>query len=128
MLMLLWDGTTQERFFANFQRAREEMKLTIEHMQFTSWELKNIAYRFMQVDGENGELDTRCAAPVEMGNAGPETKKEQTRQNELNGFWDGIKSGGKMLADSIGESVEALIEDPVGTAGTLAYNCWYKIW
>lgn len=64
MLMVLWDGTTRQRFFEDFQRTREEMKLTINHMQVTSQELKNIAYRFMQVDGENGGLDPRCAAPI----------------------------------------------------------------
>ena len=122
MLMLLWDGTTRQRFFENFQRTREEMKLTIGHMQVTSQELKNIAYRFMQVDGEHGELDPKCSVPVEIADAEQGTNKEKTWQEELDEFWGGVKSGGKILANSIGDTAKAVIEDPLGTTGKMAYN------
>lgn len=122
MLMVLWDGTTRQRFFEDFQRTREEMKLTINHLQVTSQELKNIAYRFMQVDNEDGGLDPRCAAPIEIAGADQGANKDKTWQDELNEFWGGLKSGGKMMADSVGDMVDALVEDPVGTVGGMAYN------
>ncbi|MFC7677602.1 hypothetical protein ACFQV5_01565 [Paenibacillus sp. GCM10028914] len=98
------------------------MKLTINHLQVTSQELKNIAYRFMQVDNEDGGLDPRCAAPIEIAGADQGANKDKTWQDELNEFWGGLKSGGKMMADSVGDMVDALVEDPVGTVGGMAYN------
>lgn len=50
--MLMWEGTTRQRFFEDFHRARSEMTLTIEYMNSISDELKRIAYRFILVDEE----------------------------------------------------------------------------
>ncbi|WP_423212898.1 WXG100 family type VII secretion target [Paenibacillus solani] len=50
--MLMWEGTTRQRFFEDFHRARSEMNLTIEYMNSISDELKRIAYRFILVDEE----------------------------------------------------------------------------
>lgn len=50
--MLMWEGTTRQRFFEDFHRARSEMNLTIEYMNSISDELKRIAHRFILVDEE----------------------------------------------------------------------------
>ncbi|MGG3284378.1 WXG100 family type VII secretion target [Paenibacillus solani] len=50
--MLMWEGTTRQRFFEDFHKARSEMNLTIEYMNSISDELKRIAYRFILVDEE----------------------------------------------------------------------------
>ncbi|WP_339221905.1 EndoU domain-containing protein [Paenibacillus sp. FSL W7-1332] len=50
--MLMWEGTTRQRFFEDFHRARSEMTRTIEYMSSISDELKRIAYRFILVDEE----------------------------------------------------------------------------
>lgn len=50
--MLMWEGTTRQRFFEDFHRARSEMTQTIEYMRSISDELKRIAYRFILVDEE----------------------------------------------------------------------------
>lgn len=70
MLVSCWDGTTCSRFYYDFQQAYRDMKLTIEHMQVTSQELKRIAYKFLQVDNEQGHADSRCAAPQIMSPGG----------------------------------------------------------
>lgn len=51
-IMLMWEGTTRQRFFEDFHRVRSEMTLTIEYMNSISDELKRIAYRFILVDEE----------------------------------------------------------------------------
>lgn len=50
--MLMWEGTTRQRFFEDFHKARSEMTKTIEHMRSISDELKRIAYKFILVDEE----------------------------------------------------------------------------
>lgn len=139
MMMFLWDGTTQRRFFDDFQKARSEMKLTVEHLQVISQELKRITYKFLQVDGENGELDPRCAPPPENACPVPpidetgESNDEKTFadqaeelwedvQREAEKAWEGVKSGVTIIADSVVDTGVSLYEDPIGTLGDMAYN------
>ncbi|MGM1050190.1 MAG: WXG100 family type VII secretion target [Bacillota bacterium] len=123
MMMFTWDGTTRQRFFADFQRARSEMKLTIEHMRVISQELKDIAYKFLAVDSETGELDPRCMAPViPASGSGVVDDGPKTWGDHAEELWKGVQSGAKILADSITGTAEALIEDPIGTGGQMAYD------
>ncbi|WP_052759516.1 WXG100 family type VII secretion target [Paenibacillus sp. DMB20] len=109
--MLVWEGTTRQRFFEDFQRARSEMTLTVEHMQVISEELKKIAIKFKLLDEE--------LFPVLLGEREDEPKTWQDHAEEL---WEGVKSGGKILAESVTDTVESLIEDPLGTGGQMLYN------
>ena len=109
--MLVWEGTTRQRFFEDFQRARSEMTLTVEHMQVISEELKKIAIKFKLLDEE--------LFPVLLGEREDEPKTWQDHAEKL---WEGVKSGGKILAESVTDTVESLIEDPLGTGGQMLYN------
>ncbi|WP_422659849.1 EndoU domain-containing protein [Paenibacillus sp. EC2-1] len=50
--MLMWEGTTRQRFFEDYHRARNDMTKTIEYMNSINEELKRIANRFKLVDEE----------------------------------------------------------------------------
>lgn len=135
MLVSCWDGTTCSRFYYDFQQAYRDMKLTIEHMQVTSQELKRIAYRFMQVDNEADHTDPRCLAPqlvfpdgmseVHSGK-GMEEKSfgDQLKDlgDEAKAFAEGAKSGATALWSSVKDTANSLIEDPIGTGKQMAYD------
>ncbi|MGY5341819.1 WXG100 family type VII secretion target [Paenibacillus glucanolyticus] len=135
MLVSCWDGTTCSRFYYDFQQAYRDMKLTIEHMQVTSQELKRIAYRFMQVDNEADHTDPRCLAPqlvfpdgmseVHSGK-GMEEKSfgDQLKDlgDEAKAFAEGAKSGATALWSSVKDTTSSLIEDPIGTGKQMAYD------
>lgn len=135
MLASCWDGTTCSRFYYDFQQAYRDMKLTIEHMQVTSQELKRIAYKFMQVDNEQGNLDPRCASP-QIPNAGGmsnvhygeamevKTFGNQLKDlgNEAKAFAMGAKSGAAEMWGSVKDTANALIEDPIETGKQMAYD------
>ncbi|WP_052759435.1 WXG100 family type VII secretion target [Paenibacillus sp. DMB20] len=132
MMMHSWDGTTKQRFFEDFQRARSEVKLTVEHMQVVSQELKRIAFKFIAADGMNklgdpngltallGVPPNSCPAVYPE----PESTKTVLEQLEEQGeeLWDGMVSGAKILGDSIADTASALIEDPIGTGGQMFYD------
>ncbi|WP_052759517.1 hypothetical protein [Paenibacillus sp. DMB20] len=80
-------------------------------MQVISRELKGIAIKFKLLDEE--------LFPVLLGDREDEPKTWQDHAEEL---WEGVKSGGKILADSVTDTVESLIEDPLGTSGQMLYN------
>ncbi|GIO98524.1 hypothetical protein J14TS5_36100 [Paenibacillus lautus] len=135
MLASCWDGTTCSRFYYEFQQAYRDMKLTIEHMQVTSQELKRIAYKFMQVDNEQGQLDPRCAAPQILNPAGM-TNVHYGKAIEVKSFGDqlkdlgdeakdfakGVKSGATEMWGAVEDKANALIEDPIGTGKQMAYD------
>lgn len=135
MLASCWDGTTCSRFYYDFQQAYRDMKLTIEHIQVTSQELKRIAYKFMQVDNEQGNLDPRCASP-QIANAGGmsnvhygeamevKTFGNQLKDlgNEAKAFAMGAKSGAAEMWGSVKDTANALIEDPIETGKQMAYD------
>jgi WXG100 family type VII secretion target len=135
MLASCWDGTTCSRFYYDFQQAYRDMKLTIEHMQVTSQELKRIAYKFMQVDNEQGQLDPRCAAPQILNPAGTsnvhygkaiEVKSfgDQLKDlgDEAKDFAKGAKSGAAEMWGAVEDKANALVEDPIGTGKQMAYD------
>lgn len=135
MLASCWDGTTCSRFYYEFQQAYRDMKLTIEHMQVTSQELKRIAYKFMQVDNEQGQLDPRCSAPQILNPAGMsnvyygkaiEVKSfgDQLKDlgHEAKDFAKGAKSGATEMWGAVEDKANALIEDPIGTGKQMAYD------
>lgn len=111
------------------------MKLTIEHMQVTSQELKRIAYKFMQVDNEQGNLDPRCASP-QIANAGgmsnvhySEAMEVKTFGNQLKdlgneakAFAMGAKSGAAEMWGSVKDTANALVENPMETGKQMAYD------
>ncbi|MGM1050426.1 MAG: WXG100 family type VII secretion target [Bacillota bacterium] len=119
--MLVWDGTTRQRFFDDFQRARSEMTLTIEHMKVISEELKKIANKFIFIDDKSNPLYMPRYSDFKPFVSGEENEPK-TWQDYAEELWEGAKSGGKKLADSIGDTVESLIEDPLGTGGQMLYN------
>ncbi|EGG36270.1 WXG100 family type VII secretion target [Paenibacillus sp. HGF5] len=135
MLASCWDGTTCSRFYYDFQQAYRDMKLTIEHMQVTSQELKRIAYKFMQVDNEQGNLDPRCASP-QIANAGgmsnvhySEAMEVKTFGNQLKdlgneakAFAMGAKSGAAEMWGSVKDTANALVENPMETGKQMAYD------
>ncbi|MBX4150613.1 WXG100 family type VII secretion target [Paenibacillus lautus] len=135
MLTSCWDGTTCSRFYYEFEQAYRDMKLTIEHMQLTSQELKRIAYKFMQVDNEQGQLDPRCAAPQILNPAGTsnvhygkaiEVKSfgDQLKDlgDEAKDFAKGAKSGAAEMWGAVEDKANALVEDPIGTGKQMAYD------
>ncbi|MBT2765373.1 WXG100 family type VII secretion target [Paenibacillus sp. ISL-20] len=135
MLASCWDGTTCSRFYYDFQQAYRDMKLTIEHMQVTSLELKRIAYKFMQVDNEQGQLDPRCTAPQILNPAGTsnvhygkaiEVKSfgDQLKDlgDEAKDFAKGAKSGAAEMWGAVEDKTNALVEDPIGTGKQMAYD------
>ncbi|WP_106768890.1 deaminase domain-containing protein [Paenibacillus faecalis] len=110
--MLVWEGTTRQRFFEDFQRANKEMTSTIELMNSISGELKNIAGRFLLFDGEMHPI-----IPVSSSDEEP-----KTWQDHIEDFGEGIKAGAINLGESIVDTGKALFEDPLGTLGQMAYN------
>ncbi|SMF90179.1 Uncharacterized conserved protein YukE [Paenibacillus uliginis N3/975] len=119
--MLVWDGTTRQRFFDDFQRARNEMTLTIEYMKVISEELKKIANKFILIDDKSNPLYMPRYSDFKPFVSGEESEPK-TWQDYAEELWEGAKSGGKMLADSVSDTVESLIEDPLGTGGQMLYN------
>ncbi|EHB62722.1 WXG100 family type VII secretion target [Paenibacillus lactis] len=135
MLASCWDGTTCSRFYYDFQQAYRDMKLTIEHMQVTSQELKKIAYKFMQVDNEQGNLDPRCASPQTLNSLGmsnvhyEKAIKEKSFGDHVNelgmefkAFGVGVQAAAAEMWDSAKDTANALIEEPVETGKQMAYN------
>lgn len=135
MLASCWDGTTCSRFYYDFQQAYRDMKLTIEHMQVTSQELKKIAYKFMQVDNEQGNLDPRCASPQTLNSLGMSNvhyekaikqKSFGDHVNELGmemkAFGVGVQAAAAEMWDSAKDTANALIEEPIETGKQMAYN------
>ncbi|GIO91380.1 hypothetical protein J31TS3_26070 [Paenibacillus lactis] len=135
MLASCWDGTTCSRFYYDFQQAYRDMKLTIEHMQVTSQELKKIAYKFMQVDNEQGNLDPRCASPQTLNSLGMSNDhyekaiKEKSFGDHVNelgmefkAFGVGVQAAAAEMWDSAKDTANALIEEPVETGKQMAYN------
>lgn len=135
MLASCWDGTTCSRFYYDFQQAYRDMKLTIEHMQVTSQELKKIAYKFMQVDNEQGNLDPRCASPQTLNSLGmsnvhyEKAIKEKSFGDHVNelgmefkAFGVGVQAAAAEVWDSAKDTANALIEEPVETGKQMAYN------
>ncbi|CAM3416393.1 MULTISPECIES: polymorphic toxin type 28 domain-containing protein [Paenibacillus] len=111
------------------------MKLTIEHMQVTSQELKKIAYKFMQVDNEQGNLDPRCASPQTLNSLGmsnvhyEKAIKEKSFGDHVNelgmefkAFGVGVQAAAAEMWDSAKDTANALIEEPVETGKQMAYN------
>ncbi|MGM1050422.1 MAG: WXG100 family type VII secretion target [Bacillota bacterium] len=119
--MLVWDGTTRQRFFEDFHRARNEMTLTIEHMKVISEELKQIAIKFILIDDKSNPLYRPRYSDFKPFVSGEETEPK-TWQDYAEELWEGAKSGGKILVDSVSDTVESLIEDPLGTGGQMLYN------
>ncbi|NMO94991.1 WXG100 family type VII secretion target [Paenibacillus lemnae] len=113
--MLLWEGTTRQRFYADYDRARLDLKRVIELMESVSVELKGISIKFRLLDEE---VSSKIASSG-RSEAPPEPK---TWQDHAEGLWEGVKTGGKIIADSLVSTGEALVEDPVGTIGDMAYN------
>nr|WP_243896244.1 hypothetical protein [Paenibacillus sp. F411] len=113
--MLLWEGTTRQRFYADFDRARLDLKRVIELMESVSVELKGISIKFRLLDEE---VSSKIASSG-RSEAPPEPK---TWKDHAEGLWEGVKTGGKNIANSIVDTGEALIEDPLGTIGDMAYN------
>ncbi|WP_233281144.1 WXG100 family type VII secretion target [Paenibacillus algicola] len=109
--MLLWEGTTRQRFYADYDRARLDLKRVIELMESVSVELQGIAIKFRLLDEET-------LSYIPSSNK-PEPKNWQDHAEDL---WEGVKTGGRNIADSIVSTGEALIEDPIGTAGDMLYN------
>ncbi|WP_106768378.1 WXG100 family type VII secretion target [Paenibacillus faecalis] len=126
MMMFVWDGVSKHRFFQDFQVARNEMKLTIECMQWISVELKEIAQKFIAADVESGKFDPRCVNPDLLPPGfSYEVPEEEGPKNLLDHaaeFAQGIASGAKILGDSLVDTGKALLEDPLGTAGQMAYD------
>ncbi|WP_054400890.1 WXG100 family type VII secretion target [Paenibacillus solani] len=135
MLASCWDGTTCSRFYYDFQKAYRDMKLTIEHMQVTSQELKRIAYKFMQVDNEQGNLDPRCAAP-QITNFGGMSEVHVGKAIEMNSLGDqvrelgekakpfgkGVQVGASEMWSTVKDTASSLVEDPIGTSKQMAYD------
>jgi|GEM_PF-1057772 len=135
MLASCWDGTTCSRFYYDFQQAYRDMKLTIEHMQVTSQELKKIAYKFMQVDNEQGNLDPRCASPQTLNSLGmsnvhyEKAIKEKSFGDHVNelgmefkAFGVGVQAAAAEMWDSAKDTANALIEEPIETGKQMAYD------
>ncbi|WP_106769111.1 WXG100 family type VII secretion target [Paenibacillus faecalis] len=112
--MMAWEGTTRQRFFEDFQRAHREMTLTIELMKSISEELRNIAGRFILFDGE--------LEPIIPISPSQEENGSKTWQDHVQEFGEGIKSGVIGLGEFVADTGKALFEDPLGTAGQMAYN------
>lgn len=81
--MLMWEGTTRQRFFEDFHKARSEMSKTIEHMRSISDELKRIAYKFILVDEE--------LLPLALVGSKEEPKTWRDHAEEA---WDSLKELG----------------------------------
>ena len=81
--MLMWEGTTRQRFYEDFHKARSEMSKTIEHMRSISDELKRIAYRFTLVDEE--------LLPLALVGSKEEPK---TWRDHAEKAWDSLKEVG----------------------------------
>ncbi|NMO94995.1 WXG100 family type VII secretion target [Paenibacillus lemnae] len=113
--MLLWEGTTRQRFYADYDRARLDLKRVIELMESVSVELKGISIKFRLLDEE---VSSKIAS---SGRSEP-PPEPKTWQDHAEDVWEGVKTGGKNIADSIVDTGEALIEDPLGTIGDMAYN------
>ncbi|QNV56345.1 hypothetical protein GMA19_01506 [Paenibacillus polymyxa E681] len=66
-----WSGTTQERFFQEFQVSRQSMSVTLERLSTVAQELIFISKNFTQVDGEKVVLDVPwLGAPVKKASTG----------------------------------------------------------
>ncbi|NMO95008.1 WXG100 family type VII secretion target [Paenibacillus lemnae] len=113
--MLLWEGTTRQRFYADYDRARLDLKRVIELMESVSVELKGISIKFRLLDEE---VSSKIAS---SGRSEP-PPEPKTWQDHAEDLWEGVKTGGKNIANSIVDTGEALIEDPLGTIGDMAYN------
>ncbi|NMO94998.1 hypothetical protein [Paenibacillus lemnae] len=113
--MLLWEGTTRQRFYADYDRARLDLKRVIELMESVSVELKGISIKFRLLDEE-------VSSQIASSGRSETPPEPKTWQDHAEGLWEGVKTGGKNIADSIVSTGEALVEDPIGTIGDMAYN------
>ncbi|WP_246246098.1 EndoU domain-containing protein [Paenibacillus lemnae] len=84
-------------------------------MESVSVELKGISIKFRLLDEE---VSSKIASSG-RSEAPPEPK---TWQDHAEDVWEGVKTGGKLIADSLVSTGEALVKDPVGTIGDMAYN------
>ncbi|MFB5676423.1 WXG100 family type VII secretion target [Paenibacillus terreus] len=105
-----WAGTTQQRFYQDFQQARQQMDHFTAAMGSVSTQLYTIAQRFTEADAGN-ETDMNSvklassASSLSSGSSGNAWDQAQNWLNDSLGVRDNLEKWGTLLYSSVGASL-----------------------
>ncbi|MFD2698993.1 WXG100 family type VII secretion target [Paenibacillus shunpengii] len=127
MLMSNWYGQRGTAFQTDFKTAYEQMNVTIERMHVISQELKGIAVRFMDADQLQdfmGEQRMELFAKLSTTNHISEPPKSFIDQvgDTAKDLAGGLKKGLGSVVESLKDTGAAIVKNPIGTLGDMAYN------
>ena len=127
MLMSNWYGQRGTAFQTDFKTAYEQMNVTIERMHVISQQLKGIAVRFMDADQLQdfmGEQRMELFAKLSTTNyisAPPKSFIDQVGDTAKD-LAGGLKKGLGSVVESLKDTGTAIVKNPIGTLGDMAYN------
>ncbi|MEK5061877.1 hypothetical protein BK126_09885 [Paenibacillus sp. FSL H7-0326] len=127
MLMSNWYGQRGTAFQTDFKTAYEQMNVTIERIYVISQELKGIAVRFMDADQLQdfmGEQRMELFAKLSTTNHISEPPKSFIDQvgDTAKDLAGGLKKGLGSVVESLKDTGTAIVKNPIGALGDMAYN------
>lgn len=126
-LLTQWDGQKMLVFQSEFKTAYEQMNVTIERMQVISQELKGIAVRFMDADQLQdfmGDQRMELFAKLSTISTPSEPPKSFIDQvgDTAKDLAGELNKGLGSVVESLKDTGTALVKNPIGTLGDMAYN------
>ncbi|MFD2698987.1 WXG100 family type VII secretion target [Paenibacillus shunpengii] len=126
MLMSNWYGQRGTAFQTDFKTAYEQMNVTVERMHVISQELKGIAVRFMNADqlqefmGEQ-RMELFAKLSTTSSSEPPRSFMDQVGDTAKD-LAGGLKKGLGSVVESLKDTGTAIVKNPIGTLGDMAYN------